>query len=89
MVFAVERELTAAVVLGGGGGVGAPGSAAQMDDLRQRGEIDRAAVGAHGCAEIHILAIHEVPLVEESRCFGVAPAHKQAGTADPVDLSCP
>ena len=79
----------AAVVFGRAGGVGAPGSAAEMDDLGQGGEIDRAAVGADGCAEIDILAIHEVPLVEEPRSFGVEPAHKQAGTGYPVDPPCP
>ena len=50
------------------------------------GAIDLAAVDADGCTEVHILAIHEIALVEEAGCFGIAAAHEQAGARDPIDL---
>ena len=68
-MFPVKGQLAAAVAVGRGFGVRPPRPAAEVDDLSHRGEIDGAAVGAHGCTEIHILAIHEIALVEQPRRF--------------------
>ena len=44
MVLSIEGQLAAAVALGGRAGVGAPGPAAQVDDLREGREVHPAAI---------------------------------------------
>ena len=46
-----------------------------------------AAPRADGGAEIDVLRVHEVPLVEQAHGFGVGAPHEQAGAADPVDVA--
>src|SRR5688572_11211489 len=86
MMLSIKGELTAAVTVGGRPRTGAPGAAAEMNNLRDRGEVDLAAVGADGCAKIHVLAVHEIAFVEEAGGFGVGSPHEHARSRHPVHL---
>ena len=86
-MFGVERDLAAAVRAGGGGGRGWRRKrrlAAQMNHLRRRRKQHMAPASADRRAEIDVLQVHEVALVEEANRVGVAPPDQQAGPADPI-----
>ena len=56
-----------------------------MKDLGNRCEIHSAAPCAHSRAKIHVFAIHEISLIEQARCLGVAAPNEQARGTHPVD----
>src|SRR6188474_1451547 len=87
MVLLVERQLTAAVMVSGGCGAGAPRPAAKVDDLGGRREVHLAAIRAYRRAEVHVLAVHEVPLIEQPRGLGMAPPDEEAGGGHPIDFT--
>ncbi len=53
--------------------------------LGRRREEDAAAAAADRGAEVDVLGVEEVPLVEQADGFGVGARDQQAGAADPVD----
>ena len=86
MVFFVESELAAPIRVVGGGSSGLGGSAPEVHDLDGRGEQNMPAARANGGAEIDVLRVHEVALVEQARRLGLAATDEQARSAHPVDL---
>src|SRR5687768_8019101 len=87
MVLLVERQVAAAI-----GGVhrsrdGGAGAAAQVGDRRRRREQHAAAARADRRAEIHILGVEEVALVEQAGRFGVGAMDQQRRAADPVHVT--
>ena len=84
VVLAVEGQLAVAVAPAGHGGGRRAGSSAQMRDGDVRGIQDVMPRGAQGRAEVHVLAVHEIALVEQPDLLGGRPAHEQAGAAHPV-----
>ncbi len=51
-----------------------------------REQHDAAARAERG-AEIHVLRVHEIALVEQADGLGIRAPHQQAGAADPVDAA--
>ena len=66
------------------GAVGARPSA-QVHDLRRRREEDPAAACAQRGAEVDVLGVEEVALVEQADALRIGARHEQARAADPVD----
>src|SRR5438552_12229056 len=89
MMLLVEGEMAAAI--------GRPracrrrehGAAAQVHDLDRRGEKDAASPGSNGGAEIDVLRVHEVALVEQTDRFRIRPANEKTRAADPVGKLLP
>src|SRR5687767_12966936 len=86
MVFLVVRNLTPAphVV---GTRIFHHRLAAAMGDNDVGVEEDLSAAGAESDAEIDVLCVHEIALVEQADGFEVLPPGKQAGAADPLALA--
>ena len=66
---------------------GVPGPAAQVDDFRDRREPHLSAGLAQGRAEIDVLGVHEVALVQPACRVSGAAAHEQARPAHPIDYA--
>src|SRR6476620_7125319 len=87
VVFFVEREMAAAVREVRGGRRRRARTSPKVDDLGRRREQHPVPPRAYCRAEIHVLGVEKVALVEEARGFrGIAP-DEQARPADPVDIS--
>src|SRR5437763_13233237 len=55
-----------------------------MDDFGGGCKEDAPTTGSDGCAEVDVLRVHEIALVEQADRFGVSAPNEQAGAADPV-----
>src|SRR5262245_55303677 len=86
-VFLVEGQVTAIVLRQRTIANGPARAASQMHDLRERGEKDPAAARAERGAQVHVLFVKEVTLVERPACRSGLAADEQTGAADPVDLA--
>src|SRR6188508_1494956 len=60
---------------------------AAMNDLGAGREENAAAPGAQRGAEVHVLLVHEIPLVEEAGIENGLPVREQTCAGDPVHVS--
>src|SRR5687768_9773260 len=75
VMLGVERAVAVAVGTRRGCRCRPPGAAAQMGDDDVGREQDAPAAGTQRGAEVDVLQIHEVALVEEADRFGVGSFH--------------
>src|SRR6188768_684929 len=62
-----------------------PRPATNVHNMRGRRKEDVPSQRAYRGAEVHILRVEKVPLVEQAGRFSVRASHEQAGATDPID----
>ena len=86
MVFFVKRDPAASVRLASGGRGAARRPSSKMHDLDVWRKQDPPTTGAQCRAEVHVLRVHEVPLVEAADRLRVGAPHEEARAADPIRI---
>src|SRR5947207_1400887 len=87
MVLFVEGQLAAAVCLVGGGRGRCTRLPTLVDDLGRGGEKHLPSTAADRRAEVHVLQIHEIALVQQAHFLRGITANEQARTRYPVHVT--
>ena len=87
MVLLVKRDLAAAVRALGRRRGALDRPAAQVDHLYRRRESNPPSARPNGSAEVDVLGVHEIPLVEETDRFRVGSSNQETRTALHYELA--
>src|SRR5690348_4143793 len=87
MMLLVERDLAAPIGLGSGGASRQPRPSAQVGYGGAWREEHPSSPLPQRRADVHVLGVHEIALVEKAYGLQVRTPDQQAGAADPIHLA--